>query len=78
MANDLKSYKGYLEAQVEKDALTGKYAVNISKYDAGVKIGDDTYEYTPESSSGGSDEPVEPTPDPEEPTGEDEPTGDGE
>ena len=74
MANDLSGYKGALEAEVEKDALTGKYTVNVTKYSAGVKIGEDTYEYTPESSGGSEDpEPVEPTPDPEEPSTE-EPT----
>ena len=75
MATDLKSYKGALEAQVSKDALTGKYTVNTSKYSFGVKIGDDTYEYTPES-SGGSEEP---TTEPEEPiTNPEEPTEEGE
>jgi len=75
MATDLKSYKGAIEAHVEKDALTGKYTVNTSKYSSGVKIGDDTYEYTPES-SGGSEEP---TTEPEEPiTNPEEPTEDGE
>lgn len=75
MADDLKNYKGAIEAQVSKDALTGKYIVNTSKYSSGVKIGDDTYEYTPESSSGSE----EPTTEPEEPvTNSEEPTEDGE
>ena len=71
----LTDYKSSLESVVEKDSLTGKYTVNTSKYSFGVKIGDDTYEYTPES-SGGSEEP---TTEPEEPTtNPEEPTEDGE
>ena len=47
MVDDFKGYKGAIEVQVSKDALTGKYTVNTSKYSFGVKIGDDTYEYLP-------------------------------
>lgn len=55
MPNDLKSYKGSLEAQIEKDSLTGKYTINTAIYSFDTKVKEETSEYDPAS----------PTPDPE-------------
>ena len=57
MATDLKSYKGAIEAHVEKDVLTGKYTVNTSVYAFANKVKEESIEYVPESPT--------PTPDPD-------------